>query len=271
MADIAFDSSSAPSTLRVSIKQSKTDPFRQGIQLLIGKTGTKLCPVAAMLDFLQVRGTSEGFLFRFEDGSCLTRQRLVEAVWTALGAAGLDQSRYCGHSFRIGATTEAAKKGIEDSVIKTLGRWKSLAYLNYVKIPRFDLVHYSAVPRLIVCHGHPTLFLCFPVMLSWYGYVCLWMVCIISGPCPWCSSLTGTVVNLIHYVGGLIGEFGTWPVLGWSDWRKWLSYFCGLGGGAPDRAPSWVGVEECLHICSPNPAWKRGEGLITPPQALPSS
>ena len=145
MADIAFDSSSAPSTLRVSIKQSKTDPFRQGIQLLIGKTGTKLCPVAAMLDFLRVRGTSEGFLFRFEDGSCLTRQRLVEAVRAALGAAGLDQSRYCGHSFRIGAATEAAKKGIEDSVIKTLGRWKSLAYLDYVKIPRSDLVHYSAV------------------------------------------------------------------------------------------------------------------------------
>ena len=49
-------------------KQTKTDPFRTGVQLLIGKTGTKLCPVAVMLDFLQVRGTAAGFLFRFEDG-----------------------------------------------------------------------------------------------------------------------------------------------------------------------------------------------------------
>ena len=111
----------------------------------MGETGTKLCPVAAMLDFLRVRGTAQGFLFKFEDGSYLTRQRLVEAVRAAATPAGLDQSRYCGHSFRIWAATEAAKKGIEDSVIKTLGRWRSLAYLDYVKIPRSDLVQYSAV------------------------------------------------------------------------------------------------------------------------------
>ena len=145
MADIAFDNPRAPAMLQVMVKQSKTDPFRNGVQLLIGKTGTKLCPVAAMLDFLQVRGTSAGFLFHYEDGSCLTRQRLVGAVRAALQSAGLDQQCYCGHSFRIGAATEAAKKGIEDSIIKTLGRWKSLAYLDYVKISRSDLARYSAV------------------------------------------------------------------------------------------------------------------------------
>ena len=101
--------------------------------------------MAAMLDFLRVKGSTEGFLFRFEDGSFLTRPRLVSAFRAALETAGLDQSHYCGHSFRIGAATEAAKKGIEDSIIKTLGRWKSLVYLEYVKIPRSDLVHYSSV------------------------------------------------------------------------------------------------------------------------------
>ena len=69
----------------------------------------------------------------------------MSAVQAALENAGLDRSRYCGHSFRIGAATEAARKGIEDSVIKTLGRWKSLAYLEYIKIPRSDLVHYSSI------------------------------------------------------------------------------------------------------------------------------
>ena len=143
--DIAIDDPHIPSRIQVSIKQSKTDPFRRGVQLCIGKTGTKLCPVAALLDFLSVRGSTAGFLFRYEDGSLLTRQRLVSAVRAALENAGLDQSRYCGHSFRIGAATEAARKGIEDSVIKTLGRWKSLAYLEYIKIPRSDLVHYSSI------------------------------------------------------------------------------------------------------------------------------
>ena len=33
----------------------------------------------------------------------------------------------------------AASRGVEDAIIKTLGRWKSLAYLEYVKIPRDQL------------------------------------------------------------------------------------------------------------------------------------
>ena len=58
------------------------------------------------------------------------------AVREALKTAGVDASKYSGHSFRICAATTAASRGIEDSVIKTLGRWNSLAYLRYVKIPR---------------------------------------------------------------------------------------------------------------------------------------
>ena len=63
----------------------------------------------------------------------LTRQRLVAEVRGALEKAGLDQSRYCGYSFRIGAVTTAAEHGIEDSVIKILGRtarptWSTFAF-----------------------------------------------------------------------------------------------------------------------------------------------
>lgn len=54
----------------------------------------------------------------------------------ALTAAGFDASQYSGHSFRIGTATTAAAVGIEDSLIKTLGRWESSAYQLYVKVPR---------------------------------------------------------------------------------------------------------------------------------------
>jgi integrase len=141
--DLAWDSPTSPRLLRVRLKQSKTDPFRRGIHLFVGKTGTDLCPVMAILNYLVVRGNREGPLFLYQDGRYLTRQRLVVAVRGALVRAGMDQSQYCGHSFRIGAATTAAARGVEDSVIKTLGRWKSLAYLEYVKIPRDQLASYS--------------------------------------------------------------------------------------------------------------------------------
>ena len=141
--DLAWDNPEAPSMLRVKLKQSKTDPFRKGIQLFVGRTGTDLCPVTSLLNYLSVRGDKHGPLFVYQDGRYLTRQRLVGAVRGALERAGMDQSRYCGHSFRIGAATTAAARGVEDSVIKTLGRWRSLAYLEYVKIPRNQLASYS--------------------------------------------------------------------------------------------------------------------------------
>ena len=96
-----------------------------------------------MVSYLQQRGTDTGPLFRFEDGRLLTRARLVEFLRLGLKEAGVDDSKYCSHSFRIGAATTAAKVGIEDSVIKTLGRWESLAYLQYVKIPRAKLAGYT--------------------------------------------------------------------------------------------------------------------------------
>ena len=89
------------------------------------------------------RGPKEGPLFMFKDGRFLTRQRLVDALKEALQEAGIDQAKYSGHSLRIGAATTAAANGLEDSIIKTLGRWKSIAYLRYVQIPQNQLASYS--------------------------------------------------------------------------------------------------------------------------------
>lgn len=47
---------------------------------------------------------------------------------------GLDPSRYKGHSFRIGAASHAAEGGMSDAQIRTLGRWKSNAFLKYIRI-----------------------------------------------------------------------------------------------------------------------------------------
>ena len=143
--DISVDDSKNPSILHVRIKQSKTDPFRKGVDLYVGKTASQLCPVAAMLSYLCARGMSPGPLFRFEDGKVLSRRQFVDAVRDGLSRAGIEEGNYCGHSFRIGAATTAAEKGIEDVIIKSLGRWESLTYLQYVKIPSSRLAGFSNI------------------------------------------------------------------------------------------------------------------------------
>ena len=141
--DIALDSYTAPSMIRLLIKQSKTDPLRQGVEIFLGATQSQVCPVEALIKYIGVRRPDPGPLFIFQSGAPLTRQALVSHLHEALGKVGIDHSRYNGHSFRIGAATTAAQRGLEDSLIQTLGRWKSSAYKLYIKIPRSQLAEIS--------------------------------------------------------------------------------------------------------------------------------
>ena len=138
--DIAVDSKQQPSFITVNIKQSKTDPFRKGVTIVVGHAVGPLCPLVAVLTYMALRRPRQGPLFRFGDGRPLTRERFVAKVREVLQQIGFDQTKYAGHSFRIGAATTAARKGIQDSLIETLGRWESVAYQLYVRTPREQLV-----------------------------------------------------------------------------------------------------------------------------------
>ena len=126
--DIRVDNRSAPTFIQVQIKASKTDPFRHWVTIYTGATNGLLCPVAAVLSYMVERGNAPGPLFKWADGQYRTREKFVVHVCLALSAAGLMATNYAGHSFRIGAATMAACCGIQDALIKTLGRWESLAY-----------------------------------------------------------------------------------------------------------------------------------------------
>ena len=137
--DVRTDSLVNTSYITVTIKASKTDPFRKGVTVHIGATKSQLCPVAAVLAYMVQRGSQAGPFFLFEDGRRLTRDRLVAEVRRALERAGVDPSHYSSHSFRIGAATTAAACGLQDSLIKTLGRWESAAYTVYIRTPPSQL------------------------------------------------------------------------------------------------------------------------------------
>jgi hypothetical protein len=148
--DVKVDDPSSPPFLEVHFKCSKTDPFRKGVVVYIGRSRADLCPVRAILDYMVRWGAGTGPFFQFEDGRFVTRERFVAALRQALAAAGLDCSAYAVHSFRRGAATTAAQVGIQDSLIQTLGRWQSAAYMLYLRTPRETL---CAVANTLVGGG----------------------------------------------------------------------------------------------------------------------
>ena len=106
--DIAVDQHENLSVIRIRLK-SKTDPFRHGVDIFLSRKKADHCPVAALLAFVAVRPSVAGLLFVFQDGSFLSRDKLVSAVQSALQQAGIDAKSYKGHSFRIGAATTAVE------------------------------------------------------------------------------------------------------------------------------------------------------------------
>ena len=105
--DVALDDLVNPTVVRVHIKASKTDPFRQGVYVYLGATGNDLFPVAAVSAYLAVWGREPGPFFRFASGTALTREALVKQLHSALAQFDVDVSQYSGHSFHIGAAGRA--------------------------------------------------------------------------------------------------------------------------------------------------------------------
>ena len=87
-ADISVDSHQEPSLMRIRLKQSKTDQQRVGVDLYVGRTFNNLCPVAAMLAYLVIRGQTDGPLFSV-NGRCLTRDMLVQWLRSTLAKSGV--------------------------------------------------------------------------------------------------------------------------------------------------------------------------------------
>ena len=139
--DIAVDSKSSQTVIQVNIKQSKSDPFRQGVQLYLGKTSTDICPVSAIFPYLAICGARLGLLFVLKDGWYLTRQRFATIVSSTLKHAGVNDKLYTTHSFRIGAATTAKDGSVSNVHITMLGRWKNNAYQLYVLTPREHLAN----------------------------------------------------------------------------------------------------------------------------------
>ena len=141
--DVAVDNVRNPRMVRCHLKQSKTDQLGRGVDVVLERTGLELCPVAAVLGYIALRGDQSGPFFLTTAKTPLSKPDFISKFRTVLGRLGLPAEDYAGHSFRIGAATSAALAGVEDSMIQLLGRWQSAAFLRYIKTPQERLASIS--------------------------------------------------------------------------------------------------------------------------------
>ena len=135
--DIAF--STSPALVHIRIKQSKTDPFREGCIIRVARTGNAICPFDALLAYLRADRRHSGPLFALSDGSFLTRAHIHEVLrltfpFARPGPIGT-------HSFRIGGATMLCCLGVPDATIQILGRWSSCAFRRYLHVSDQFLVN----------------------------------------------------------------------------------------------------------------------------------
>ena len=128
------DVSLGPSVATINLKVSKTDPFRNGQLVRLAATKGSICPHRALMKHLRNGQPRNSPLFRFSNGSYLTRQTLTRELNNLVPATG-QKSSFTSHSFRIGAATTAAAANIPDWLIKVLGRWSSDCYQRYINTP----------------------------------------------------------------------------------------------------------------------------------------
>ena len=128
--DISLDKES----LEIRIKYSKTDQTSKGTTVVIGRTNQSTCPHAIVNKFIRYRrhASRSDALFRFKDGSLLTRPKLQKMLRHTFSSLKLPVEQFGTHSLRIGSATAAAEAGVSVPLIKALGRWSSDCYHSYL-------------------------------------------------------------------------------------------------------------------------------------------
>ena len=132
------------SAIKLTLSEYKhSDPSRP-VDIFIYRE-RPVCPVSLLRAYLDVRGNAHGPLFCWPDTSPISRDYFTTRLNEALQFSDLDVSRYKSHSFRIGAASWAAAKGMSDTQIRNFGRWKSNAFLRYIRTSSLGTVSSATV------------------------------------------------------------------------------------------------------------------------------
>ena len=115
LSDITLDRRYSTNMVCIHIKQSKTDLFRQGAHIYLGRTYQQICPVKAVVSYITVRKSNPRPVFNLCDGRMLTRDIFGLELDKILRKLDLQIYHYNTHSFRIGTATSTKQAGMVGS------------------------------------------------------------------------------------------------------------------------------------------------------------
>ena len=126
VADVEITSRGALVTLR----GSKTSRAGQLERIAIRRTGDDVCPVAALVAWMDAAGVESGSLFRGVDnagrvGGRIAGRTVARIVTRAAERAGLDATRVRGHSLRRAHVTVRDQAGEDRAAIRATTRHRS--------------------------------------------------------------------------------------------------------------------------------------------------
>ena len=104
-----------PEGVKIFIKRSKTDQTGEGMTKAIPYfENSSYCPVIALKQWIEIAGIKSGKIFNISDKSvALTIKKYALS-------AGLDYTKYAGHSLRSGFATSTAEMGADERSIMAM-------------------------------------------------------------------------------------------------------------------------------------------------------
>lgn len=118
----------------ITIRISKNNQYGKPVTLKIPcESNTLICPVCNIKQYISIRPAAAGQFFVHANLNPVTRYQFSAVLKKCLKQSSFKLDTYTSHSFRIGRATQLAIMGLSEIDIMKLGRWKSIAYLSYIR------------------------------------------------------------------------------------------------------------------------------------------
>ena len=146
--------------ITVNIRHPKEERLSSGVKIEIFETSGEwawICPVRALIAYRAMTNhlTPNRPAILLESGACYTPADLnADLKFMLKDIIDYTKNPVTSHSFRAGLATTMAAAKYSDAEIMTAGRWKSNAFLAYVKAPRHRRAFLAEeIHKRLLCRG----------------------------------------------------------------------------------------------------------------------